>query len=61
MANYNPIRQDLFNLLRSKYKHVAIKKSQEFKETINLCLENILERKKENLTTKELIGYTLSE
>ena len=61
MSKYNPVRQDLFNLLRTEYKHVAIKKSQEFKETINLCLENILERKKENLTTKELIGYTLSE
>ena len=61
MAKYIPIRSDLFNLLRSKYKHVAIKRSQEFKETITLCLENILERKKEDLSTKELTGYTLSE
>ena len=61
MAKYVPVRKDLFNLLRSKYKHVAIKNSQEFKETINLCLENILERKKEDLSTKEHTGYTLSE
>ena len=58
MAKYNPVRKDLFNLLRSK--KVAIKHSNEFKESVALCLEEILDVKSDNLSPKEHTGYSLS-
>ena len=53
-----PVRKDLFNLLRSK--KVAIKHSNEFKESVALCLEEILDVKLDNLSPKEHTGYSLS-
>ena len=61
MAKYNPDRFDVFRLLRSKHKHVAVKHSQEFKQAVSLCLEEILEIDKDNMSPKEQTGYTLSE
>ena len=58
MAKYVPVRKDIFNLLRSK--KVAIKHSNDFKECVALCLEEILDVKTDNLSLKEHTGYSLS-
>ena len=57
MANNRPVRLDLFNLLRSKYRNVAIKHDQEFKETIAICLEEILGIKEDKLSPTEIIEF----
>ena len=57
MAKHYPIRLDLFNLLRSKHKSVAIKHGPEFRDTITLCLEEILRIDKDKLLPKENIEF----
>ena len=52
------VRKDLFNLLRSK--KVPIKHSNDFKECVALCLEEVLDVKADNLSPKEQTGYSLS-
>ena len=57
MARSLPLRLEVFELLRSEFKHIPVKHTQDFKDAVSICLEKVLEARKETLSPSELAEF----
>ena len=57
MAKSLPTRSEVFELLRTDFKHIPVKHSEEFKDAVSICLEKVLEIRKEKLSPFELVEF----
>ena len=57
MAKSLPTRSEVFELLRSDFKHIPVKCSEDFKNAVSVCLEKVIEAPKETLSPSELVEF----
>ena len=57
MAKSLPTRSEVFELLRSEFKHIPVKHSEEFRNAVSVCLEKVIGAPKETLSPSELIKF----